>query len=202
MNNVSPYPNPHKAIASTTRKYFSGKTRYKVWWNRPNYSNSKDHAFSGPHWRDGYAHVLDSSSSTSFISHRVASHLPNWTQLPTALIVQMAYGSRLSCEHELVDVTWYLNDYVFSSTLKILPLTHYDLVLGMDWLSYYNPMLVHWEDKWLIIPYHGSSIKLCGMVVNDLQCIAMEVFLGYSHRQGSSHCPSVASGIAVAANSV
>jgi hypothetical protein len=146
--------------------------------------------------------LLDSSSSTSFISHRVASHLPNWTQLPTALIVQMAYGSRLSCEHELVDVTWYLNDYVFSSTLKILPLTHYDLVLGMDWLSYYNPMLVHWEDKWLIIPYHGSSIKLCGMVVNDLQCIAMEVFLGYSHRQGSSHCPSVASGIAVAANSV
>jgi hypothetical protein len=117
-------------------------------------------------------------SCCSFISHRVASHLPNWTQLPTALIVQMAYGCRLSCEHELADVTWYLNDYVFSSTLKILPLTHYDLVLGMDWLSYYNPMLVHLEDKWLIIPYHGSSIKLCGMVVNDLECIAMEVFLG------------------------
>jgi hypothetical protein len=29
MNNVSPYPNPHKAIASTTQKYFSGKIRYK-----------------------------------------------------------------------------------------------------------------------------------------------------------------------------
>jgi hypothetical protein len=29
MNSVSPYPNPHKAIAGTTQKYFSGKTRYK-----------------------------------------------------------------------------------------------------------------------------------------------------------------------------
>ena len=29
MNSVSPYPKPHKAIESTTQKYFSGKTRYK-----------------------------------------------------------------------------------------------------------------------------------------------------------------------------
>jgi hypothetical protein len=29
MNNVSPYPNPHKAIASIAQKYLCGKTRYK-----------------------------------------------------------------------------------------------------------------------------------------------------------------------------
>jgi hypothetical protein len=29
MNNVSLYLEPHKAIVSTTQKYFSGKTRYK-----------------------------------------------------------------------------------------------------------------------------------------------------------------------------
>jgi hypothetical protein len=30
MNNVSPYPNLHKAIASTTQKYFSGKQGIKI----------------------------------------------------------------------------------------------------------------------------------------------------------------------------
>jgi hypothetical protein len=30
MNNVSPYPNPHKAITGTTEKYFSGKQGIKI----------------------------------------------------------------------------------------------------------------------------------------------------------------------------
>jgi hypothetical protein len=37
--------------------------------------------------------LLDSGSSTSFISHRVASQLPNWTPLPASLRVQVANGS-------------------------------------------------------------------------------------------------------------
>jgi hypothetical protein len=119
--------------------------------------------------------LLDSGSSTSFISHRVASHLPNWTPLPASLRVQVANGSQLSCDHELTNVTWYLNEYAFSSNLKIIQLTHYDLILGMDWLSSHSPMWVHWEDKWLIIPYQGSTIKLCGMGVQDMQCTVMEV---------------------------
>jgi hypothetical protein len=39
MNNVSAYPKPHKAIASTTQKYFNGKTRYK---DNKNWSNLLD----------------------------------------------------------------------------------------------------------------------------------------------------------------
>jgi hypothetical protein len=30
MNSVSPYPNPHKAIAGTTQKYFSGEQGIKI----------------------------------------------------------------------------------------------------------------------------------------------------------------------------
>ena len=30
MNNVSPYPNPHKAIAGTTQKYFRGEQGIKI----------------------------------------------------------------------------------------------------------------------------------------------------------------------------
>ena len=30
MNSVSPYPNPHKAIAGTTQKYFRGEQGIKI----------------------------------------------------------------------------------------------------------------------------------------------------------------------------
>jgi hypothetical protein len=37
MNSVSPYPNPYKAIAGTTQKYFSGKQGIKITKTRVTY---------------------------------------------------------------------------------------------------------------------------------------------------------------------
>jgi hypothetical protein len=37
MNNVSPYPNLHKAIAGTTQKYFSGNQGIKITKTRVTY---------------------------------------------------------------------------------------------------------------------------------------------------------------------
>jgi hypothetical protein len=119
--------------------------------------------------------LLDSGSSVSFISRRVADHLPHCTPVSKPLLVQVANGGQLSCDRELLNTTWYLNEYEFSSTLRVLDLNHYDVILGMDWLSRYSPMFIHWSAKWLIIPYKGSSIKLWGMGAPDVQCAAIEV---------------------------
>jgi hypothetical protein len=32
----------------------------------------------------------------------------------------------------------------------------------MDWLESFSPMHVHWKNKWLSIPYQGSSVVLHG----------------------------------------
>jgi hypothetical protein len=37
MNSVSSYPNPHKAIAGTTQKYFSGEQGIKITKTRVTY---------------------------------------------------------------------------------------------------------------------------------------------------------------------
>jgi hypothetical protein len=37
------------------------------------------------------------------------------------------------------------------------------MILGMDWLQAYSPMKVHWGDKWMAIPYQGSTAVLQGM---------------------------------------
>lgn len=38
----------------------------------------------------------------------------------------------------------------------------FDLVLGMDWLEHFSPMHVHWQQKWLCIPYQGVQVMLHG----------------------------------------
>ena len=55
-----------------------------------------------------------------------------------------------------------MHEYQFSSDLKIIPLSSYDIILGMDWLEAYSPMKVHWGHKWMAIPYQGSAVLLYG----------------------------------------
>jgi hypothetical protein len=119
--------------------------------------------------------LLDSGSSASFISDHVAAHLPHVQAMAKPLLVHIANGSSLSCDKEVLQVTWYLNEYMFTSDLKVLQISSYDLILGMDWLGTFSPMWVHWAAKWLVIPYGGSSLKLWGLGAQEAQCAVLEV---------------------------
>lgn len=92
--------------------------------------------------------LLDSGSSHTFLNSSMASQLSGCTPVATNLHVQVANASHLCCSSELVDMVWYLNDYQFQSTVRVLPLSSYDMIVGMDWLTTHNPMMVHWADKW------------------------------------------------------
>ena len=39
----------------------------------------------------------------------------------------------------------------------------FDAIVGMDWVSTFSPMQVHWLQVWLLIPYHGNSVLLQGI---------------------------------------
>lgn len=56
-----------------------------------------------------------------------------------------------------------MDSHLFVSDLKILALSSYDMIIGMDWLEMFSPMKIHWKQKWLTIPYHGSSVTLYGV---------------------------------------
>jgi len=57
-----------------------------------------------------------------------------------------------------------MQDCSFTSDLRILPLQHFDLILGMDWLESFSPMKVHWKLKWMSIPYGSSTVLLQGLL--------------------------------------
>jgi hypothetical protein len=45
----------------------------------------------------------------------------------------------------------------------LLPLSTYDIILGMDWLQLFSPMKVDWKNHWLTIPYHEVTVHLHGI---------------------------------------
>jgi hypothetical protein len=60
--------------------------------------------------------------------------------------------------------SWHIQGISFSFDLKVIPLEHFDMVLGYDWLIQFRPMKVHWGSKWLVIPYVCSTIVLHGLL--------------------------------------
>jgi hypothetical protein len=108
--------------------------------------------------------LLDSGSSHTFISAKVAANLAGISGLPSSLSVKVANGARLSCTQQIQKAVWHIEGIPFTSDLKIIPLDHFDMVLGYDWLMQFSPMRVHWGSKWLVIPYAGSTVVLHGVL--------------------------------------
>jgi hypothetical protein len=67
--------------------------------------------------------------------------------------VKVADSAKVHCDAQLFDAAWSVQGLQFTSTLKIFPLTAFDMIPGMDWLEQYSPMKIHWLDKWIQFPY-------------------------------------------------
>jgi hypothetical protein len=59
--------------------------------------------------------------------------------------------------------------------MKILPLSHFDMIVGMDWLEAFSPMQVHWRHKWMAIPYQGSTAMLQGITPKLVEEVIVHV---------------------------
>lgn len=107
--------------------------------------------------------LVDSGSSNTFVSHSIASKLSGVESLSTPVKVQVANGSVLQCSSKLSNAVCFVGEYSFTSDLKVLPLHHFDIILGMDWLEEFSPMKVHWQQKLMAIPYNGATAFLQGV---------------------------------------
>ncbi|CAN6328732.1 unnamed protein product [Urochloa humidicola] len=119
--------------------------------------------------------LVDSGSSHSFLSASLSSTMVDVSEVPDLVTVQVANGQRLICSQQLLQAKWSVGGYVFQSNLKILPLSSYDLILGMDWLEAHSPMKVHWQQKWLAIPYETTTAVLYGSRPDVLEGTTVQV---------------------------
>lgn len=111
--------------------------------------------------------MLDSGSSSSFISTQLVSRLSLVTDQCCTVSVRVANGEFMHCSAFIPELVWTIHQYQFQHDLKVLPLTNYDIILGMDWLQLFSPMKVDWHQHWLAIPYRGKTVVLRGLSAPD-----------------------------------
>lgn len=91
---------------------------------------------------------MDSNSSHTFVTSIVASSISLIVSLSQPLQMQVASCSTLVCSSQIHDASWLVQGYEFKSDLWTLTLSGYDMILGLDWLAWFNPMQVDWYNKW------------------------------------------------------
>lgn len=106
--------------------------------------------------------LLDLGSSHSFIGSSLAVSLTRIQSNPSVVLVRVADGEKIRCDSQLTDVVWFVQGLQFTSTLKVFPLTTFDIILGMDWLEQYSPMKIHWLEKWIHFPYNSDWAVIHG----------------------------------------
>lgn len=57
--------------------------------------------------------LLDSVSSSTFISEHMAANLSNWTPLTTPVLVKIADGATIWCTHELQSCQLHIQEHCF-----------------------------------------------------------------------------------------
>lgn len=107
--------------------------------------------------------LVDSSSTNSFISDQVAALLTNRPVQPVNVRVKVANGGVMQCYAVFPSCSWVMQGHSFDQDHRVLSLPSYDMVLGMDWSEKFSPMKVHWGNKWMLIPYQGTSLLLQGV---------------------------------------
>jgi hypothetical protein len=64
----------------------------------------------------------------------------------------------------------------FHSNFRILELSAFDAIVGMDWLQAFSPMQVHWEQKWIAIPYQDDWSVLQGLDFVQPSSVCLQLF--------------------------
>jgi hypothetical protein len=108
--------------------------------------------------------LVDSGSSHSFVKDNLAVLLTGATPLSKRLSVAIADGAQMTCGYQFQQALWEVQGYQFCSDLKILPLQHYDMMLGYDWLAQFSPMKIHWVAKWMAVPYGNHTAVIQGIL--------------------------------------
>lgn len=107
--------------------------------------------------------LIDSGSSSNFISESLAAKLKGAVPLPIPVRVRIADGGSLRGTLHIPDCEWTCQGALFNADMKVLPLECYDVILGMEWLRSLGDMYVNWSTKWMCITHMGRAILLRGV---------------------------------------
>jgi hypothetical protein len=124
--------------------------------------------------------LVDSGSSHTFLNARISDKLQVRATTIPSLSVRVINDEMLRCDAEVKNFEWWCQGNTFQVDAKIIDIGAYDLVLGIDWLEQFRPMMCDWLEKWIQFQYKGSIVRLQGIVPSleqELKEVSMEQLL-------------------------
>jgi hypothetical protein len=121
--------------------------------------------------------LLDSGSSNTFVSELTLSRLECVIQAIDPVSVKVANGQVIQCIKKAKGLGWWCSGRTFHADAFVLLVAAYDMILGMDWLEQFNPMLCAWDRKWVEFQYEGTTVRLQGetsSLAKDLQEVSCD----------------------------
>ena len=99
--------------------------------------------------------LVDSGSSTSFVSQRIVDKLTLQTEPASPVRVKVANGEFMLSSRRVAALEWWADGHTYISDMRVLDLEAYDAILGYDWLKGHSPMQCDWDNKVLVFKDRG-----------------------------------------------
>ncbi|MCO5583112.1 hypothetical protein L7F22_037020 [Adiantum nelumboides] len=107
--------------------------------------------------------LVDSGCSTNFVSTTLVSKLRLPTQQSVeAFQVELADGSYLQCNKKVQQLEFQVEDYQGQLGFSVMPLSHYDMILGQSWLFQYDP-IISFRDHSIRLFHRNQEVELRGL---------------------------------------
>ncbi|MCO5578432.1 hypothetical protein L7F22_032274 [Adiantum nelumboides] len=107
--------------------------------------------------------LVDSGCSTNFVSTMLISKLRLPTQQSVeAFQVELADGSYLQCNKKVQQLEFQIQDYKDQLGFSVMPLSHYDMILGQSWPYQYDP-IISFRDHSIWLFHRNQEVELHGL---------------------------------------
>nr|XP_027120832.1 uncharacterized protein LOC113737890 [Coffea arabica] len=116
--------------------------------------------------------LVDTGSSDSYISSEkvIAFDIPYWLVEPFSVVV--GNGACVTSKAICPKVTWGINQHQFCFDLKVMDLSGWDIILGVDWMTHYSPITFDFHQLTISLHNQGETIQLRGQAEDcDLDLI-------------------------------
>jgi hypothetical protein len=115
--------------------------------------------------------LIDSGSTNNYISELFVEQHNIYTSPATnSSRIVLANGIPLNVKAIASDVQLHIQDYIDELNIDVIPLTSYDMVLGMAWLEKYGPTIDHTSHT-ITFTHEGSTVILQPVLTNNVSSV-------------------------------
>ncbi|KAJ1703813.1 hypothetical protein LUZ63_003592 [Rhynchospora breviuscula] len=130
--------------------------------------------------------LLDSGSTHSFVNPNVLQELECNLIQTAPMVVTVANGARMVTDLQCEALQFSIQGHTFEKDVRVLDVTGYDMILGLDWLTSLGPMQVDWGAGRIAFKQGDKDVQLqVREEVAKIKFIKEDVDLEKEMRKGS-----------------